>query len=118
MLGIFANFSAPRKTPKNDYLYVGVSRWFFKNSHFRENELNPPSPVRPLLDVFYVSQVPGGAGVTHGRTHARTRAVTTETETTPPPRAGTKPSRSGERTPLRSRPPPPSLQHMQKMKSE
>ena len=52
---LFASFSRPGKHIRNGYVYVGFSRGVFKNRNFRENELDPPSPVRPLLEAFSCS---------------------------------------------------------------
>ena len=102
----FRDFFAPRKHIRNGYVYVGFSRGVFKKSHFRENKLNPPSPDRPLLEAFScLAPRRGGTYVTRRQTDR----VTAREETTPPPRAGTKTSRSGNG--LRCAPvPPPSLQ--------
>ena len=51
-LGHFRDFSRPEKHLKYDNKYVGFLGGVFKNSNFRENVLNPPSPVRPLLEAF------------------------------------------------------------------
>ena len=60
---IFVTFSRPEKRPINSYVYVGILRWFFKNTGFRENELNPPSAVRSLLEAFHIFQFRGLVGI-------------------------------------------------------
>ena len=60
---ISASFSHPEKQPINSYVYVGILRWFFKNTGFREYELHLPSAVRPHLEAFHVFQLRGLIGI-------------------------------------------------------
>ena len=59
----FRDLFAPRKTTNKR---LRVCRYFevvFKNTGFRENELNPPSAVRWLLEAFHVFQFRSLVGI-------------------------------------------------------
>ena len=55
-LGAFREFFRAPKTYKKRLRLCRVFERCFQESRFRENLLNPPSPVRPLLEVFCVFQ--------------------------------------------------------------